>query len=1008
MSDIQPLINYLNNAKKADRTDGSEIIPVEVVDQNYRISKTLFENTTIDIKRSEIGSRRNYTKLKQWTKIRGLSKVYINILDTLGNPNSIEYYEAGKQYSGEPLKFRKINKKDNLWIILDESTLQKITLPILDGCYYSPFENRIIHCFILDVPIIYATDVFTFIKSEIDIDNGNYELNYVDHEGYNNEFADQAIKLLIDPWWKNIKDRLDRKVEVQLMDKSGDVNLLPIIKDGFDYVLKYIYPQKTISLFELDIFTFPAVRLKFESIFGMLEFLNQTVFTIFNNSEILKGNEARQDFFNQYTIVAKNELSKRLRRGNIEEVLTLLHYVPNMFLETLEPKTLWKVVGVTLEHNLTNIGLNREDIVLKLLSVLSEISKTNTDFLKNILNKQTKDKSSYFSKLYNKLNGDNFNKYVSFVQGIWLNSEFSDPSNTIYKYNQESENSLSISNSLNPGPLVVNYWSEKTIGFYYNNMETDWVNNETLRFKPDNSWWDEIISAIVPGGQLLKPLIEAEKAFHYHPFQPIGILNAEDSETILKMKGKIFPAFILKAEDDKQFWSNVEVAAEYALDIITTFSGVGNLAKFRYMYKFASKAGTLRFVSKAGKVTAAAKSIVQGTVATVEISSGSVNILLKLTGINDTNLGRSISEMLFYLELLSLSGELTTAIHSGIKKSAKNLTDPKSKKKLESALENNMDNKILKEDIKNAFKELEKIAESEVLRKNRLLDINKKIKAVLKETIKKNDIVYATLDFGISPLAVKLLKVIYLVSKKGLFKIEDFVKALKHSNVKILQKDAEEIYLMYQQLMIRKGKIKNSKWTDDEIIDKVLSGEYSINPITGRLNKVSKGRSPLFQKKFRESGFFHFNSKNPNYTIPKEFEEFFDMEHIIPFEIPINSNIEKDYWHIREFLDEIGFDIWSVDNSLPLPNFKFKKVKNNINLKYFDKSTIHGNPTDQHLKYVFEKITYSANDFNLNKITKLEAIERLNISISEITQELIEGNTSITKPYKLKDRIKHF
>lgn len=135
----------------------------------------------------------------------------------------------------------------------------------------------------------------------------------------------------------------------------------------------------------------------------------------------------------------------------------------------------------------------------------------------------------------------------------------------------------------------------------------------------------------------------------------------------------IAPAFMLKANRNKQFWSNVVTTAEYAADILTTVSGVGNIAKFRYLAKFAAKASKLRFVSKAGRTVAAARKAVAATAAVVEITSGTVNALLKLTGVRDTEWGKSLSEYLFWLELLSLSGELTVAIHNGLRKSAKEI-----------------------------------------------------------------------------------------------------------------------------------------------------------------------------------------------------------------------------------------------------------------------------------------------------------------------------------------------
>jgi hypothetical protein len=61
---------------------------------------------------------------------------------------------------------------------------------------------------------------------------------------------------------------------------------------------------------------------------------------------------------------------------------------------------------------------------------------------------------------------------------------------------------------------------------------------------------------------------------------------------------------------------------------------------------------------------------IKGTAGVAEITSGSVNILLKLTGIADTELGREISKYLFYFEIAALSGEISLALYKKIKASA--------------------------------------------------------------------------------------------------------------------------------------------------------------------------------------------------------------------------------------------------------------------------------------------------------------------------------------------------
>ena len=171
------------------------------------------------------------------------------------------------------------------------------------------------------------------------------------------------------------------------------------------------------------------------------------------------------------------------------------------------------------------------------------------------------------------------------------------------------------------------------------------------------------------------------------------------------------PAFFLKANEDKAFWSNVIKAIEYTVDIITTFSGIGNIAKFRYLANIASRARTLNFVSKTGVAIANAKKIVAVTAGVVEITSGVANTLLKITGLEDTKGGNALAQFLFYLELLSLSGELTVGLHNALKKSAKEVLEHEDV--LRKTAKNSDEVKLIDE----AVEELEKIAELDYLAK---------------------------------------------------------------------------------------------------------------------------------------------------------------------------------------------------------------------------------------------------------------------------------------------------
>ncbi len=93
--------------------------------------------------------------------------------------------------------------------------------------------------------------------------------------------------------------------------------------------------------------------------------------------------------------------------------------------------------------------------------------------------------------------------------------------------------------------------------------------------------------------------------------------------------------------------------------------------------------------------------------------------MLKLSGFEETEIGKALQEYLFWLEILSLSGELTVAIKNGLKKSAKELVETtESKAKLEKELDNLVEEgKISRTEAEEVIEHLEEVAEMDNLAK---------------------------------------------------------------------------------------------------------------------------------------------------------------------------------------------------------------------------------------------------------------------------------------------------
>lgn len=206
--------------------------------------------------------------------------------------------------------------------------------------------------------------------------------------------------------------------------------------------------------------------------------------------------------------------------------------------------------------------------------------------------------------------------------------------------------------------MFLPYESEKWAGFYFSNAKVKFTKQDIkIDFKTGKFKDVEVNNPKFAGGKGTKKQ-EIVAHYTYHPFYPVYIKNVETQDTLITFNS-IIPAFMLYANEDKAFWHNFVKTGEYILDVATTFSGIGNLAKFRHLVKL----GKARSIIAKVKLGAGI----------VEVTSGTTNLLLKLTNVADSELGQAISEYLFWLELLSLSGELTVAIKGGLRKSADDL-----------------------------------------------------------------------------------------------------------------------------------------------------------------------------------------------------------------------------------------------------------------------------------------------------------------------------------------------
>lgn len=280
----------------------------------------------------------------------------------------------------------------------------------------------------------------------------------------------------------------------------------------------------------------------------------------------------------------------------------------------------------------TNHG---EDIALSLLQSI-KLEEAN-DFIVRMSKLRSKDnKNLVFLSLYSKINNqlvakNNNTAFLNILYKLWLVSDYSD-----------EEKSLSLFKYGVGSPPMINYSPNKFLGFYIDYQGYDF------------SYKKERILVEIPS-----PNPESYNVFNediekitygiYDIFQPVQLVSIGQSE--LNIAKKLIPLFYLKEIKDRNRFSNIMTGANLGFDVVTTFTGIGNLSKLRHLSK----------LKKIGKI------IISG----LEISSGVTSMLIDYTSVCKDNeqACENIQTYLFWVEMASLSGDaISTAM---LKKNAK-------------------------------------------------------------------------------------------------------------------------------------------------------------------------------------------------------------------------------------------------------------------------------------------------------------------------------------------------
>ena len=686
MSKINDLIEFLKLDRRFEEAEAKN----QGVDYTKVTITTIDTNETSVVNRTEFENTNIYLRIvNQLDKYKPTDFYVLPLTD-----KSIYYIKIDDQIDG----FNYLNLENNRCEkVDDEQLLQKIEIGFTTNQYFYDKNNRevVFSNEILEDVAVFG-DRILFDPEKLDITTGTYSYSYSKPITTFCQFIDgiiNIIKLFVTPFLYSGDKKKDLMVYVK---QKGSIFLIPTISsiDDYFYATYYYTSSGKKMFYQINNPEDVAIQLEFKGKEPFLSFLNETIFTQenFNYLDDFE-NQRRIEFISKFKQLIIAPLEKEMNSNSetaFYDAMVTLYYLTDTIALTLSNETLWKLFETGISRNsLNNKGeLEEENIYLKLLEAISNKETTKIAFLNRLLRKKGNTTTTYLEFLFNSIHGDNGTAFAKLVNKVWKQSRFVNPDP-----NQNEE--FATTN----GPIILPYKSEKCLGFYFSNAAVNFAlnkDNETkLHVRFETGKYKEELRPALKSDRLEKVNVPIIADYDYHPFYPIYLKNVENQETSLKLDA-IVPAFMLMANQSQQFWHNVIKTGEYGLDALTIASGIGN---FRYLMLFEDINVTL--------------GIVKFTAGTVEITSGITNILLKVTGREETE--KTLQEYLFWLQLLSLSGEVTLAIKNGLQKTAKELIkSAESKASFEKELDNLVEEgKITQAEADDVIAHLEEVAEVE-------------------------------------------------------------------------------------------------------------------------------------------------------------------------------------------------------------------------------------------------------------------------------------------------------
>ncbi|MGV7106003.1 hypothetical protein [Flavobacterium sp. U410] len=653
MSDFKEIIDYLEVFRNEALSKSQLVAKVDFdFDEN-----SIFEEELISVNKQDLlTNSKFYYNLESNIYDQGLKTLYLQPQ----NSGNVFYYKKIEfsQNNTFITKYKRVPDyfSDQLED-LDENTLTPINITSTKGYYYDQKNDIIIYANILNNTTV-TNDVFSYAPNDLSLQSGSHIIDEGDLQnnknfsiGYyigNKELVDRDI---------NTFNVINREVNLFKNTKSGLVNLFPSLNNK---TLVYAYYEKGIPVTSFLAKNNPAISLSFKNHLILLEFLNHTIFYEFDNLDQFSNGD-RNKFLKGY--ISYIEVLINQNRKNFLDTLQILYYIPAYVLKVTGYTFLWNLLDRAILAGFVTEDRNakKESFLIHILEGLYESYYDKSFFMLHLLN--TIQGKTRLEHLHYRIDTENNVKLVQLLFKAWKKTRFVKP-------DIEKNPEFKITN----GPVFLPYDSQKWAGFYFSNanvnfekqtieveLETGKKVYEPIRRKTEDGVWVDDVKEK-----------EIKENYNYHPLYPIYIKNIEKQDTTIAFES-IIPAFLLYVNENKAWWNNFVKTGEYVVDVLTISSGFASLKSAKYFANIARMAQTAESVSGAEKVAEAANILknIKNASGVVEISSSSVNIMLKITELDETEFGQNLSKVLFYLELLTLAGELTIPMKANLKKSAK-------------------------------------------------------------------------------------------------------------------------------------------------------------------------------------------------------------------------------------------------------------------------------------------------------------------------------------------------